>query len=249
MNLNSPITKGKTASIYLYDGKIIKLFNDYLPNTEAEYEANKQRYAHAQGLPVPYVFEVIEIDGKQAIIMEYVPGKTLGDIIFADMTKAEQYISISVDLQLEIHNVKANDFELMTDKLSRKLRSSSFLREKQKNSLITKLLNMQFEKRLCHGDFHMLNLISNESGVKIIDWVDSSAGDVKADVYRTYLLYSQHSMELANLYLSIYCEKSGLYQDDIFAWEPIIAGARLSENLMPEKADRLLEIVRRYCPL
>ena len=92
-----------------------------------------------------------------------------------------------------------------------------------------------------------VNLILNETGATIIDWVDSSAGDRKADAYRTYLLYSQYSMELANLYLRIYCEKSGLFQDDIFAWESIIAGARLSENVASEKANRLLEIVARYC--
>ena len=107
---------------------------------------------------------------------------------------------------------------------------------------------MQYESRLCHGDYHVFNLIISEAGVTIIDWVDSSAGDIKADTYRTYLLYAQYSMELANTYLRLYCEKSGLSQDDIFTWEPIIAGARLSENVASEKADRLLEIVSRYYP-
>jgi thiamine kinase-like enzyme len=180
--------------------------------------------------------------------MEYVAGKTIGSIIFDDMAKAEQYMSLSVDVQLKIHDIKANNFELMTEKLNRKLLSASILSEKQKNVLIEKLYKMECEKRLCHGDYHVFNLILNETGVTIIDWVDSSTGDRKADIYRTYLLYSQYSMELANLYLRIYCEKSGLFQEDIFAWESIIAGARLSENVASEKANRLLEIVARYWP-
>ncbi|MDR0293325.1 MAG: aminoglycoside phosphotransferase family protein [Oscillospiraceae bacterium] len=249
MILENPVATGNTASIYLHDGKIIKSFNDYLPKTEAEYEANKQRYAYAHGLPVPYVFEVTEINGKQAIIMEYVPGQTMGKTVLGDMAKAEQYIGVSVDIQLKIHDVRADNFELMTDKLNRQLLSVSVLSGRQKNFLLEKLMNMQYEKRLCHGDFHVFNLIMNQTGVTVIDWVDASAGDIKADVYRTYLLYSQNSMELANLYLRIYCEKSGLFQDDIFAWEPIIAGAKLSENVTSEKAGRLLEIVGRYCPL
>ncbi len=38
MNLGEPIAKGNTATIYLYNGKIIKVFNDNLPDTEAEYD-------------------------------------------------------------------------------------------------------------------------------------------------------------------------------------------------------------------
>jgi hypothetical protein len=96
MNLEKPITEGNTADIYLHEGKIIKLFKDFLPDTEAEYEANKQIFAYSQGLPVPCVYEVTKINGKQAIIMEYVAGKTIGNIIFDDMTKAKQYMSLSV---------------------------------------------------------------------------------------------------------------------------------------------------------
>ena len=39
MVLGNPIAKGNTAEIYLYDNKIMKLFKDYLPNTESMNEA------------------------------------------------------------------------------------------------------------------------------------------------------------------------------------------------------------------
>ena len=229
MVLKNPIATGNTADIYLCDGKIVKSFKDFLPETEATYEANKQRYAHARGLAVPRVFEVTKINGRNAIIMEYIHGKTMRDIVVNDMTKLEHYINLSIDIQLKIHAVKANDFELMSDKLHKNLLSATLLNERQKNTLIRKLHGMQYEKRLCHGDFHLSNIICNTDSA-VIDWVDSSAGDVKADVCRTYLLYAQHSLELAELYLRAYCEKSGLAQNDILAWQPIIAGARLSEN-------------------
>jgi len=216
MILGNPIASGKTSDIYLHEGKLVKLFKDFLPDTAAEYDANKQRYAYSHGLPVPYVFEVTKINGKQAIIMEYVLGSTIGNIIFDDIAKMEHYMSLSVDVQLKIHGVKASNFEPMTDKLSRQLFSTSALSAKQKDALVEKLKNMQYESRLCHGDYHVFNLIISEAGVTIIDWVDSSAGDIKADTYRTYLLYAQYSMELANTYLRLYCEKSGLSQDDIF---------------------------------
>ena len=107
---------------------------------------------------------------------------------------------------------------------------------------------LKYENRLCHGDYHVNNLMQTEACVTIIDWVDASAGDVKADVCRSYLLYSQYSMDLASLYLRVYCEKTSLSQNDVLVWEPIIAGARLSENVASEKTSRLLDIVAKYYP-
>jgi hypothetical protein len=51
------------------------------------------------------------------------------------------------------------------------------------------------------------------------------------------------------MYLYFYCKKSGLSKDDIFQWAPIIAGARLSENVSSENNERLLKIVENYCAL
>jgi len=248
MTLEVPIASGNTADIYLHEGKIIKLLKDFMPDGEAEHEAFKQSLAYSMGLPVPCVYEVTKINGQQAIIMEFVKGKSIGSMILNDMTKAEHYMSLSVDMQLKIHDVKADKFVLMSDKLKSQLQRAYGISDKQKNALIDKLNSLDYESRLCHGDFHINNLILSETGTFIIDWVDASAGDVRADVYRSYLLYSQYNAELANLYLRLYCEKSGLSQTDVFVWEPIIAGARLSENVSSENTGRLLAAVAKHCP-
>ena len=249
MNLERPIATGNTASIYLHDGKIIKMFNDFLPDTEAEYEANKQKHAYLCGLPVPYIHEATKINGRQAIIMEYIEGRTIGQMMYDDMSKAEEYMSLSVDIQQKIHATEASGLELMSDKLNRQILSASPLNNSQKHRLIEQLSAMRYDKKLCHGDYHVFNLIYQDGNVSIIDWVDSSAGDIRADVYRTYLLYTQFSMELADMYLQLYCNKSGLLKDEILIWEPIIAGARLSESVSSERESQLVEIVNQYCPV
>ena len=81
MDLGNPIAKGNTAEIYLYDDKVVKLFKEYLPVTESINEAKKQKYAYSCGLPVPNVFEVTKVQDKQAIIMEYVKGENVGDLL------------------------------------------------------------------------------------------------------------------------------------------------------------------------
>jgi aminoglycoside phosphotransferase (APT) family kinase protein len=248
MNLGHPIAKGNTAKIYLLDNNIVKIFNNYLPDTESLNEANKQSYAYSCGLPVPEVLDVTKINGEQAIVMEYIKGETLGDLMFQDERKAEYYLNISVDIQFKIHSIKPDRIEPMHDKLSRQIEMATSLDKRQKSYLLEKLDSMTYEKRLCHGDFHLFNLIKTDKQVVVIDWVDSSAGDIRADIYRTYLLYSHFSPELADLYLRLYCEKSGLLRSDIFQWAPIIAGARLSENVSSENSDRLMKIVHQYCP-
>lgn len=86
----------------------------------------------------------------------------------------------------------------------------------------------------------MLNLLHAGERTVVIDWVDASAGDPRADVCRTYLLYAQFFEELAEGYLRPSCTRG-----DVFAWAPLIAGARLSERLPPETAEPLLRIVRQ----
>lgn len=75
------------------------------------------------------------------------------------------------------------------------------------------------------------------------------AGSIRADVYRTYLLYSQYSSELADLYLQLYCKKSGVLRADVLQWSPIIVGARLSENVPLESSERLIEIIHNNYPI
>jgi aminoglycoside phosphotransferase (APT) family kinase protein len=249
MNLGPPIAEGNTAKIYLCENKIVKVFNDYFSETESSYEANKQIYAYDCGLAVPKILDVTKVDGRPAIIMEYTRGRTIGELLSDNMQQSEYYMKISVDIQHEIHKVAADSHESMTEKLTRQITTAHHLNKKQKSALLKKLDKMTFEKKLCHGDFHLFNLIMSKGKVTIIDWVDSSGGDIRADVYRTYLLYSQFSIELADLYINLYCEKSSLAKEEIFQWAPIIAGARLSENVSSEKPERLLEIVNFYCPI
>ncbi|KGX91824.1 phosphotransferase family protein [Pontibacillus marinus] len=243
MGLGSPIAKGNTAMIYLQDEKIVKVYNHDLPNSESQNEAFKQRYAYSCGLSVPKILDITKIEGKQALVMEYVKGTTMGDLLFNNKGQAKYYLDLSIDIQQNIHSKPADVLEPMTEKLERQIRSAPYIASGVKTALIEKLHSMSFENRLCHGDFHVYNLILSEDNVTIIDWVDSSAGDIRADVYRSYLLYSQVSEELAELYVSRYCEKSGLSRRDMFEWAPIVAAARLAENVSTEDNERLLEIV------
>ncbi|MCC2338981.1 aminoglycoside phosphotransferase family protein [Bacillus tropicus] len=248
MVLGNPIAKGNTAEIYLYDNKIVKLFKEYLPDTESMNEAKKQKYAYSCGLPVPNVFEVTKIQNRQAIIMEYVKGENIGDLLLNNLNEAARYIGLCVNEQKKIHAIRVNTdgMELMGQRLERQIKSGYKLDEKQKGNILNRLHSIKFEPRLCHGDFHPFNLILSKKNVNIIDWVDASSGDIRADVFRTYLLYAQTSLELAEMYLHLYCKNTSLLRDEIFQWASIIIAARFSEKVSPQNEVYLKKLLNQY---
>jgi aminoglycoside phosphotransferase (APT) family kinase protein len=113
-------------------------------------------------------------------------------------------MNISVEVQRKIHQIRATSIEPISEKLRGQIESAPELDHHMKSILLKKLDSMIFEKKLCQGDFHLFHLILSENNVTFIDWVDSSAGDRRADVYRSYLLYSQVSEELAEMYMRLY---------------------------------------------
>lgn len=62
-------------------------------------KTKKQKYAYSCGLPVPNVFEVAKIQNRQAIIMEYVKGENIGDLLLNNLNEAERYIGLCVNEQ------------------------------------------------------------------------------------------------------------------------------------------------------
>lgn len=249
MKLGKLIATGNTANLYLLNNNIVKIFKEYLPPTEAINEAKKQEYAYSCGLPVPKVLQVTKINGTQAIIMEYIRGETLGKLMLQNKESIEHYLTILVKAQKEIHTVKAQSdaIESLNERLKRHIIGVPSLTEKQKNNLISRVDSFKYEASLCHGDFHPYNLIMDNEKISIIDWVDATAGDFRADVCRTFLLFSPFSKSLADQYLDLYSKDKSISKEEVLEWLPVIAGARLYENVMEEESIRLMNIVKSVC--
>ena len=245
MELGVPLAAGNTAALYVDGDRIIKVFNERMPDGEAKREAQKQSFAYACGLAVPKVFEITQIGGRQAIIMEYVAGKTLGALMQEAPENATELLALSVEIQTGMHQktVEEDALEPMHEKLARQIQQAGSLKAAWREALLARLYKLPVQNKLCHGDFHVFNLICTEGRTVIIDWADASAGTPYADACRTYLLYAGNSKELAEAYLELYCGRSGAKREDVLKWMPIVAGARLSENVAASEKDRLLNIV------
>lgn len=236
------LAKGNTASIYLSDQKIYKLYEKRLPRSEAFKEATKQEIAHANGLQVPKVLGVTMIKGRQALVMEYSDAASFGDLLFEEKIPADELLRKAIHIQRDIHTREVKNIERMNDKLKVQISNAPYLHEKRRSQLIHKLHQLDGPLRLCHGDFHLFNLLNTKPSATIIDWVDASAGNPLADVCRSYLLYLQFSAELASSYMKLYVEISGVQEDSIYQWLSILAAARLTEDVSSDNKEQLIKL-------
>ena len=99
---------------------------------------------------------------------------------------------------------------------------------------------------LCHGDFHPLNILFDGSKYWIIDWVDTTAGSPLADACRTYLIFKQYMSRSAGVYLKAFCKEAKAKQDDVLVWFPIIAAARLYENMDDKSKAWLINSIKEW---
>ncbi len=66
---------------------------------------------------MPEILDVIKIENRQAVVMEYITGDTLGNMMLKDISHAAGYMRIAVKTQIKIHAVKGDGYPLMKDKL------------------------------------------------------------------------------------------------------------------------------------
>ncbi len=219
------VRTGKT--VYRDGDNCIKVFDEGYSKADILNEALNQSRVEDSGLNIPKVKEVGMIDGKWAIVSEYIPGKTLARLMEEDPDNKEQYMQTFVDLQLEVHSHTCELLTKLKDKMSRKIAQTE-LDATTRYDLHTRLEGMPKHKKLCHGDFNPSNIIITDDGTPyIIDWSHATQGNASADAARTYLLFwLAGDIDGANRYLDLFCEKSGTAKRYVQKWMPIVAASQ-----------------------
>ena len=202
MKLDRVIAVRNNKTIYRDGDVCVKVFNDDYSKADVLNEALNQARIEETGLNIPKVLEVTMIDGKWAIVSEYIKGKTLAQLMAEDEDKKSEYLELLVDLQLEVQSKTCPLLNKLKDKMSRKIAQTDF-DATTRYDLHTRLEGMPKHNKVCHGDFNPSNIIITESGMPyIVDWAHATQGNASADVARTYLLFRLgNNNELAEKYL------------------------------------------------
>lgn len=221
------IAKRPNKVIFRDGNRCIKLFDAEFSKADILNEALNQARVEETGLNIPKIQEVTVVEGKWAIVTEFIEGKTLAQLMEENPDKLDLYLEQFVDLQLKVHAEVCPMLNSLKDKMNRKISASS-LDATTRYELHTRLESMPKHKKVCHGDFNPSNIIIAEDGTAyILDWSHATQGNASADVARTYLLFMLNGKEeLAKKYLKLFCKKSNTAMQYVQKWMPIVAASQ-----------------------
>ena len=227
MNLDRVIAVSNNKTIYRDGERCIKVFNEEYSKADVLNEALNQARIESTGLNIPKILEVTMIDGKWAIVYEFIKGKTLAQLMAEDPDNKQKYIEQLVDLQMEVHSKTCPLLNKLKDKMNRKIAQTDF-DATTRYDLHTRLEAMPKHNKVCHGDFNPSNVVVTEDGtLYILDWAHATQGNASADVARTYLLFWLNGdIEGADFYLNTFCKKSDTAKQYVQKWMPIVAASQ-----------------------
>jgi len=227
MNMDKVISERNDKTIYVDGDKSIKIFSAEYSKSDVLNVALNQARIEETGLNIPKVLEVTTVDGKWAIVSEYIRGTTLAQLIEENPEKRTEYIELLVDLQMEVHSKSCPLLIKLTDKMRRQVALTD-LDATTRYDLHARIGVMPKHTKVCHGDFNPSNVVITEDGTPyILDWSHATQGNASADVARTYLLFWLNGdITGADIYLDTFCKKSDTSEQYVKKWMPIVAAAQ-----------------------
>jgi Ser/Thr protein kinase RdoA (MazF antagonist) len=245
--LSQPFARGRTADVYAWDeDTVLKLFHNWFSLEDIEYELKIARAVHTSGVKSPVVRELIQVDGRNGLVYERVSGEPMLTMFQRKPWMVFSHAHTLAKLHAQMHECSFKaDMPKQHRKLQRKIQDVSVLPVLVKASLLRALEELPDDNKVCHGDFHPANVLLTDTDSTIIDWIDATSGNPLADVARTsiILLGAAASSQVPNLmlklfvrvfhaaYLREYFRLRPHKHDEYHRWLPIVAAARLGENI------------------
>ncbi len=227
MNLDRIIAVRTDKTVYHEGDRCLKVFSEDYSKADVLNEALNQARIEETGLNIPKILEVTVIDGKWTIVSEFIKGKTLARLMEENPEKKDEYLSLFVDLQLQMHSKTCKGLTKLKDKMNRKI-SETDLNATARYDLHTRLEAMPKHNKVCHGDFNPTNIIITDDGTPyILDWSHATQGNASADAARTYLLFWLNGdIDGAKKYLDLFCDRSNTAKQYVQKWMPIVAASQ-----------------------
>ena len=121
MNLDRVIAVRNAKTIYRDGDQCVKVFNENYSKADILNEALNQARIEETGLHIPKILGVTMIEGKWAILSEFIQGKTLSQIMKEDPDNKSKYLNQFVDIQMEVQSKTCPMLNRLKDKMSRKI--------------------------------------------------------------------------------------------------------------------------------
>ena len=103
MNLDKIIAVRNNKTVYRDGDLCLKVFHHGFSKADILNEALNQARVEETGLLIPKIKEVTTVDGKWAIVSEYIEGKTLSQLMAEQREKYDEYLDLFVETQKKMH--------------------------------------------------------------------------------------------------------------------------------------------------
>ena len=248
---SAPIAEGRTAEIYVWDeGHVLKLYRDWCPADWVEYESWIAHAVHAAGVPSPAAHDIVEVNGRRGLIYERLEGISMLREMNARPWTVWKHARMLAELHAQINQQSIGGLPSYKDRLRYDIDRAEHLSANLRERILVLLDALPVGQNLCHGDYHPDNILLTEHGPVVIDWMTASSGSPWTDVARTSMILSIGAKAagrqvhplirmVIHFYHRAYLDRYHTLQPDtdgeLARWMPVVAAARLSENIIPER--------------
>lgn len=259
-DIQQPIAVGRTAEVFPFeDGKVLKLFFPTISQLWIDKEVDTGRYIQDAQLPVPKVYERVNLNDREGVVYERIDGPSLLNVLARKPWTVQRCARLLANLHAQVHAVTAPpNLETQREWARGGIPETKKLSKDLQESVLHLLDSMPEGNQLCHGDFHPGNIIVTHRGPVIIDWMTASKGVACGDVARTsiileaakapegtpmrWLLEWVRKLFLAT-YIKTYFQLQPVEKDAFIAWRAIMAANFFVDVSLPEEEANLLAIV------
>ena len=241
------IAVGRTSKVFQYgNDAVAKVLNANVPDHWAGVEAELTESVRALGVPAPHVLDVITVDGRPTVLLEYIEGPSMWSVMANDRGAVAGLMRDFVEMQRLVHTAGVPDrLPGLVSRLSGKIAEVDAVDDEQRRLAIEMTNGLPRGAALLHGDFHPGNVLLSASGPILIDWFDASVGHPVAGVVRTELLIDaacaidrRHLVGATDDDLVVLSEAYALEMADTFdafadrldEWRAVTALSRISER-------------------
>lgn len=257
------IAEGREAEIYEWDeGLVLRLMRSPLAGPTLARSTLASEAARSKGINTPKVFEIIEVHGRPAQVMERVDGHDMFTHIASNPLRIVSAARTLAEVHADLHKVEAPlGLEEIHGYLSQRIAGSDLVPADVSDAALTALADLPEGMAVCHGDYHPGNLLLTEAGSVLIDWTGATRGDATADFARTTLMLRIGELPpgapgiirllasvgrgvLLRLYSRSYRKAMPVDNEMLEAWTIVCVANRLVDGIGSER-EALLDLARR----